>query len=210
MEPNDQSLAAELVRCGIRGIVIGGSAGAIDALNVLLPAVSRTLEVPVAIVVHVPPDRPSMLADLFAARCEIPVYEAADKAPVEPGCAFTAPPGYHLLVEKEGVFSLSVDEPVFHSRPSIDVLFDSAAWAWGGSVLGILLSGANADGAAGLARIADAGGIAWVQPPESAYAPTMPRAGIAAVPKAHVLDLAQMASALALFSRGRLAQQEAV
>lgn len=206
----DKKRLEELQQRELRGIVIGGSAGSIDALNVILPSLAASLPVPVAVVVHLPPDRPSMLAELFAPRCEVAVRETADKDAAEPGVVFIAPPAYHLLIERDGVFSLSVDEPVHHSRPSVDVLFDSAAWAWRRAVLGILLSGANADGAAGLARIVEAGGVAWVQPPESSYATAMPRAGIAAVPEAHVLSLPEMASVLALFSRGRIAQQEAV
>jgi two-component system, chemotaxis family, protein-glutamate methylesterase/glutaminase len=125
-----------------------------------------------------------------------PVFEAEDKDLAEPGSVYVAPPDYHLLVDVGGRLSLSSDERVNLARPSIDVLFESAAWSFGAAVLGIVLSGANADGAAGLAAIRARGGSCWVQTPETAVAMAMPRAALDAVPDAQVLALTEMADAL--------------
>ena len=159
-------------------VVIGGSAGAVDALGLVLPALPATLALPVIVVLHLPPGRASLLPELFAPRCALPVYEPQDKQPIEPGIWF-APADYHLLVEAERTFALSIDEPVRFSRPSIDVLFESAAEAYGDRLLGILLTGANDDGAAGGCAIRRFGGMFAVQDPETAYASEMPRAAVA-------------------------------
>lgn len=201
---------AELNARELRAVVVGGSAGGIEALNALLPALSRNLAVPVAVVIHLPPDRPSMLPQLFETKCAVPVREAADKDTVEPGVVYFAPPGYHLLFERDGLFSLSVDEPVHHSRPSIDVLFDSAVWAFEGDVLGIVLSGANSDGAQGLSAIMARGGLGWVQLPSSAYATAMPEAASALCAKARVLSLDQMVAVLTQFSHEPLRRKGAI
>jgi len=124
------------------------------------------------------------------------VLEAEDKDLAEAGNVYVAPPDYHLLVDEGGQLSLSADERVNLARPSIDVLFESAAWAFGGALFGVVLSGANADGAAGLAAIRAGGGGCWVQAPETAAAVAMPRAALNAVPDALVLTLAEMADAL--------------
>lgn len=184
-------------------IVIGASAGGVEALSVLLPALPATLQAAVAIVQHIPRRRPSLLAELFAAKCVLPVHEADDKAPVASGHVTFAPPDYHLLVDRSrvpphrAVFTLSVDEPVHYSRPSIDVLFESAAAVHRQRLLGIVLTGANADGAAGLACIHALGGTTWVQAPETAVASMMPEAARRACPAARVLTLPEMAAALA-------------
>ena len=130
-------------------------------------------------------------------RCALPVVEAADKERIERGTVYLAPPDYHLLVEPDRTFALSVDAPVNFSRPSIDVLFESAAFAWRERLLGILLTGANADGADGLARIRTFGGQAWVQDPQTAAAPAMPAAGLERAGADRVLALPEMAAALA-------------
>lgn len=177
-------------------IVIGASAGAFEALSVLLPGLPADYALPIMIVVHVPPDKKSLLADLFAARCAIPVREAEDKEPIERGTVYFAPPDYHLLVEAEKTLALSSDEPVLFSRPAIDVLFESAADAYGAGLIGVILTGANSDGARGLSAVAEAGGAALVQSPEDAYASAMPLAAIAACADARVLALADIAGFL--------------
>ena len=138
----------------------------------------------------------SDLAELFRARCKIHVREAEDKEPIEPGVAYFAPPDYHLLVEADKRLSLSGEEPVLYSRPSIDVLFESAADAYSGSLIGVVLTGANSDGADGLKAVVKAGGVAIVQSPESSYAAAMPEAAIASCPEAHVLPLNEIAAYL--------------
>ncbi len=174
---------------GAQLVVIGASAGAIDALSRILPRLPGDFPLPILIVVHVPADRSNFLAPLFAAKCRLEVCEADDKEPIAAGRIYFAPADYHLLVESEGTLALSSDEAVQHSRPSVDVLFETAADAYGDGVIGILLTGANADGAQGLRAIAEAGGVTIVQDPASAYADMMPAAGLKASPVARILSL---------------------
>jgi two-component system, chemotaxis family, protein-glutamate methylesterase/glutaminase len=174
-------------------IVIGASAGALEALSSLLPGLPADYRLPILVVVHLPPDKTSLLAELLRARCAIRVREAEDKEPIEPGVAYFAPPDYHLLVEQNKRLSLSDDEPVLFSRPSIDVLFESAADAYGGGLIGVVLTGANSDGANGLKAVVEAGGVAVVQSPGSAYAVAMPEAAIATCPDARVLPVNEIA-----------------
>ena len=178
-------------------IVIGASAGALEALSAILPQLPADYGLPVMIVVHVPPDRKSVLAELFQAKCRIAVREAEDKEPIRAGTVYFAPPDYHLLVEAEKTLSLSADEPVLYSRPSLDVLFESAADAYGLGLVAIVLTGANEDGAAGLKAAFEAGGTAIVQNPGEAFAQGMPEAAIAACPEARVLSLKEIAQYLA-------------
>jgi len=174
-------------------VVIGASAGALEALSMILPSLPADFRLPVLIVVHVPADRKSILAELFQAKCHIKVRQAEDKEPICGGTAYFAPPDYHLLVETSKSLSLSNDEPVLFSRPSLDVLFESAADAYGPGLIGIVLTGANQDGAKGLKAVAEAGGMAIVQNPEGAYASAMPEAAIAECPGARVLSLREIA-----------------
>jgi two-component system chemotaxis response regulator CheB len=178
-------------------IAIGGSSGAIDALVRLLPALPSTLNATVLVVLHLPRDRPSLLADIFRHRCALALREAQDKDPLAPGTAYFAPPDYHLLVDAGPRLALSVDAPVNYSRPSIDVLFESAADQYGERLVGVLLSGANEDGARGLAAIAAAGGVAIVQDPATAPMPVMPRAALNRVANVHILEPAGIADLLA-------------
>jgi two-component system, chemotaxis family, protein-glutamate methylesterase/glutaminase len=166
----------------IDAVVIGASAGGVEALNHLLPALPAGFAAAVLVVVHVRQGRPSLLPDLFAERCELKVVEPFDKDVIAPGTIYFAPPGYHMMVEAEGgaapSIALSVDPPVRFSRPSVDVLFETAAHAYGERVLGIVLSGANDDGARGARAILDAGGACWAQDPHTAFSSTMPQAAI--------------------------------
>jgi two-component system chemotaxis response regulator CheB len=187
----------------VDAIVIGGSAGALDALSTLLPALPVDCAVPVVVVVHLPPTRPSRLAAVLEMRAAIPVKEAEDKEPVAAGRVYVAPPGYHLLIERAGTFALSLDAHLNFSRPAIDVLFESAAEAYGGALAGVLLTGASEDGARGLAAIAENGGIAVVQSPLSAVARQMPEAAIARVPDARVCALPDIAALIADWARSR-------
>jgi two-component system chemotaxis response regulator CheB len=175
-----------------QAVVIGASAGAIEALSTLLPALPSGYRLPVLIVVHVPPDRKSLLPDLFRDKCAIKVVEADDKEPVQNGVIYFAPPDYHLLVETGKTLSLSSDEPVLFSRPSVDVLFESAADAYGAALTAVILSGASQDGAKGLAAVVAAGGEAMVLRPGEAYASAMPEAAIASCPTAKILSLAEI------------------
>jgi two-component system, chemotaxis family, protein-glutamate methylesterase/glutaminase len=185
----------------IEAIVIGGSAGALEALGLILPALPADFSIPVALVLHVPPTRQSYLTDVLGARCALRVIEPDDKEPLAAGHLYVAPPNYHLLIERERVFSLSVDGLVHFSRPAIDVLFETAAEAYGSALLGVLLSGANEDGARGLAAISSVEGQALVQAPATALVPTMPEAGLRLAPAALVLPLAEIGPYLARQSR---------
>jgi two-component system, chemotaxis family, protein-glutamate methylesterase/glutaminase len=177
-------------------IVIGASAGALEALSGILPSLPADYALPVFVVVHLPPDKRSILAELFQAKCSIKIREAEDKEPVGSGTVYFAPPDYHLLVETDKTLSLSNDEPVLYSRPSLDVLFESAADAYGPRLIAIVLTGANQDGANGLKAVAEAGGTAIVQNPEGAYASAMPEAAIARCPNARVMGLEEIAAYL--------------
>jgi len=177
-------------------IVIGASAGAVEALSVVLTALPASFRLPVIVVVHVPPDRRSVMAELFQAKCMLPVQEAEDKQPIVGGTIYFAPPDYHLLIEVDRCLSLSSDEPVLFSRPSIDVLFESAADAYGPTMIAIVLTGANHDGAAGLRAVVDAGGRGLVQDPETAFAAAMPEAAIQMCPSARVMSLEAIAQYL--------------
>src|SRR6201994_2557822 len=182
-----------MMKGAMEAVVIGTSAGALEALSVVLPALPSDYALPVIVVVHVPPDKKSVLVELFRAKCRIEVCEAEDKEPIKGGTIYFAPPDYHLLVEKNKCLSLSSDEPVLFSRPSIDVLFESAADAYGSALVGVVLTGAKHDGANGIRTIVAAGGRAIVQSPEEAFSAAMPQAALAACPDATVLTLDEIA-----------------
>ncbi|MDR6625791.1 chemotaxis protein CheB [Caulobacter segnis] len=177
-------------------VVIGASAGAVQALLALLPALPARFPLPVLVVVHVPPDRDNVLVPLLRAKCDLTVKEAEDKEPLVGGVIYFAPSDYHLLVESGGTLALSADEPVNYSRPSIDVLFESAADAFGDAVVGVIMTGANHDGAAGLRALLEAGGVAIVQDRAEAYATAMPDAALEACPTAFTMTLDAIASYL--------------
>ncbi|HET6333035.1 MAG TPA: chemotaxis protein CheB [Polyangiales bacterium] len=182
-------------------VVVGGSAGAVDVLGTLLPELPEDYALPVIVVVHLPARRASLLPPLFAQRCRLPVREPEDKQPVEPGIWF-APPDYHLLVEADHTFALSIDQPVRFSRPSIDVLFESAARAYSARLLGVVLTGANDDGAAGARAIRKLGGALAVQSPETALASEMPRAAIEQSSPQWVGTVQELAGVMILASGG--------
>ncbi len=177
-------------------VVIGASAGALEALSAILPGLPASFPLPIMVVVHIPPDRPSALADLFAAKCRMFVKEAEDKEPLLAGTIYFAPPDYHLLVEVDKTVALSSDEQVFFSRPSIDVLFETAADAYQERLIGIVLSGANSDGANGLKAVMGAGGVGLVQNPDTAFAAAMPEAAEKMNPGADAMTLAEIAEYL--------------
>jgi two-component system, chemotaxis family, protein-glutamate methylesterase/glutaminase len=177
----------------VDAIAIGASAGGVEALSVILPALRERTRAAVFVVLHIPRERPSLLATIFGDKCAAPVREAEDKELVEPGTIYFAPPDYHLLVDRGPSIALSTDEPVHYSRPSIDVLFESAVDQYRSRLLGIILTGANEDGAAGLAAVERGGGIALVQHPESAQAPLMIESALSRTPSALALTLEQIA-----------------
>ncbi|MFC3443405.1 chemotaxis protein CheB [Sphingobium rhizovicinum] len=173
----------------IEAVAIGASAGAVQALLHILPALPADTPVPILIVVHVPPDRSNALVTLFQDRCRLRVKEAEDKEAIAHGTVYFAPSDYHLLVEAERTLALSSDEPVNHSRPAIDVLLETAADAFGPALTAIIMTGANHDGADGVRAVAAAGGVVIVEDPATAQVPTMPTAALAACPSARVMPL---------------------
>lgn len=180
----------------IDAIVIGASAGGVEALSTLLPQISPHYQGVVLVVLHLPRERPSLLVDVFRPKCTLAVREAEDKEQISPGTIYFAPADYHLLVDMGPVLALSADALVNYSRPSIDVLFESAAEAYGGNLLGIILTGASEDGAAGLAAVARAGGMTCVQDPATAYSRLMVDAAIRRVQPDYVMALPEMATFL--------------
>jgi two-component system, chemotaxis family, protein-glutamate methylesterase/glutaminase len=176
-------------------VVIGTSWGGLSALSAIISGLPSTFALPIVVVQHRSPDAPGFLAELLQTRTGLCVVEVDDKRAITPGYVFVAPPNYHLLIER-GFFSLSTDAPVRYSRPSIDVTFVSAADEYGRRTIGVVLTGANEDGALGLKRIADRGGYAIVQDPESAEGPVMPRAALRSVPRARVIPLERIATHL--------------
>jgi len=176
-------------------IVIGTSWGGLSALSAVISALPTTFALPLVVVQHRSPDTAGFLAELLQGRTGLPVVEVDDKRPIVAGHVYVAPSNYHLLVER-GFFSLNTDAPVRYSRPSIDVTFGSVADEYGRGTIGIVLTGANEDGALGLKRIADRGGYTIVQDPETAEGPMMPRAALRMVPRARVLPLERIASHL--------------
>ncbi|RKH73731.1 chemotaxis protein CheB [Corallococcus interemptor] len=189
----------------VDAIVLGTSAGGVEALTHLLPTLPHDFRPALLIVVHLPRHLPSLLVEVFSVRCRLPVHEAADKQPIQPGTVYFAPPNHHLLVDRDArgpSLALSADAPVHFSRPAIDVLFESAAAGYGKRLGGVILTGANADGALGLQAVKRRGGVTLVQEPSTARAPTMPQAALAAGEVDFVLPLEQMPAVLRAWGDG--------
>ena len=161
-----------------KAVVIGGSAGGVEALNVILSALPEDFALPVLAVQHLHPSDYGSFALHMASATRLSVVEPSDKALIDRGHVYTAPANYHMLVERDETIGLSVDERVNWSRPSIDVLFESAALVWGESLIAVILSGANADGAKGICAVKKAGGFTIAQDPASAATRVMPLAAI--------------------------------
>jgi two-component system chemotaxis response regulator CheB len=198
-----EAIDAALAGRRIEAVVIGASAGGVDALVDLLPVLPRDFGPATVCILHVPADRESRLAELFAARLALPVREAVDKAPVEGGTVYFAGAGYHLSIEHDRVFSISCEPPVHYARPAIDLLMESAADAYGAGLAGILLTGANIDGADGMQRIRQRGGLTVVQDPSGAQSPTMPEGAIRLCEPHLVLPLAAIRTLLPQLEKTR-------
>jgi two-component system chemotaxis response regulator CheB len=188
-------MAAEL-------IVVGTSLGGLNALSALLAGLPAGLAVPVAIVQHRGLSNDGGLVTLLSDRSRMPVIDAEDKMLLERGHVYLAPPDYHLLIESRGVAALSTDPPVRSARPSIDVLFESAAAVYGRTVAGVVLTGASADGADGMRAIKARGGMVVIEDPATAECSTMPTAALAATPAAAVLPLRRIADYLVALTEG--------
>lgn len=179
-----------------KAIVIGVSAGGMKALMELLPALPENFPLPVIIVQHLHPSQGVFYVKYFNGISAIRVKEADEKEAIRPGHAYFAPPNYHLLVEEDQTFSLSSDEKVNYSRPSIDVLFESAVDVYSADLVGIILTGANHDGAKGLRRIGRNGGLTIVQDPAAAESSLMPLSAIDAAKPDHILSLEDIGTLL--------------
>lgn len=176
-------------------VVVGTSWGGLAALSTLLHGLQRDFNLPIVVVQHRGKDSERLLSELLQDTTELTVCEIEDKDPLSAGTVHIAPANYHVLIE-EGYLSLNTDDMVRFSRPSIDVMFMSAADTYAARAIGVVLTGANEDGARGLAQIARRGGVALVQDPRTAEIPIMPVAAIKAVPGAEILPLAALAPKL--------------
>ncbi len=177
-------------------IAIGTSAGGVEALRFLLTDLPARLQTPIIVTLHLPEHSEVSFSKFIDSRHYV-VREAQDKMSIDEGTISFAPPGYHLLIEKNRTFSLSQDEPVYFSRPSIDVMFESAAAVYRRRLLAILLTGANEDGARGLSTVHQLGGKTIVQDPSDAQAPTMPAAALALFHPDKILSLGKIREMLA-------------
>lgn len=181
-------------------VVVGTSAGGLAALEAIVANLPRDYAIPILVIQHRSVDS-DLLCDVLQNCTRLRVQEVLDKEPIGPGTLYLAPPDYHVLVE-QGELALSADEPVHFARPSIDVTFASAADVYADRLVGVVLTGANEDGAAGLRRIRERGGLALVQDPATAEVSRMPAAA-ALVPGARVLSLEQIAAELRALPRAR-------
>jgi two-component system chemotaxis response regulator CheB len=177
-------------------VVIGSSAGGLNALKTLFRGLDRSFKLPVIMVQHISPDSENYMVHILNDLKKIPVKEADEKERPVPGTAYMAPPNYHLLIEPNRTFTLTVDERVNYARPSIDVLFETAAEAYKDTLIGIILTGANNDGSRGLKKIRDFGGLTIVQDPETAEVDSMPRAAVQTAHPHHTVVLEEIAPLL--------------
>jgi two-component system chemotaxis response regulator CheB len=189
-------------------VVVGTSWGGLAALRTLVGGLPDSFQMAVTLVQHRHRDSDHALRALLQEHSMLEVCDVEDKMPLEHGHVYVAPPNYHTLIEP-GHFSLSTDAPVRYSRPSIDVTFSSAADSYTHRTVGIVLTGANADGADGLRRISDRGGLAIVQDPATAESPTMPAAAQKAVPRARVMSLDGIIEFLATLPAGQAEREHA-
>ena len=189
------------VAVGYDLVVVGTSWGGLAALRTLVTGLPGTFRMAVTLVQHRHKESDHLLRTLLQEHTALEVYEIEDKMPLQQGRIYVAPPDYHTLVEP-GHFSLSTEAPVRFSRPSIDLTFLTAADSYGHRTVGVVLTGANADGSAGLRRISDRGGLAIVQNPATAESPLMPTAAMKAVPRARVMELVEMTKFIASLPAG--------
>ncbi|MCF5706261.1 chemotaxis protein CheB [Pseudomonas syringae] len=185
----------------VEAIVVGASAGGVEALLRIFSGLRPGFSLPILTVLHLPDDRRSQLASVFQNRLSIPVKEADDKETIVPGTLYFAPSGYHLSIEADRSLSLSQEDRVFYSRPSIDILFDSASDAYGERLAGVLLTGANNDGAQGLLQIKKYRGFTVIQDPRQAQASTMPEAALALQSPDYLLSLDEIGQLLVELER---------
>lgn len=175
-----------------RAIVLGVSAGGMKLVKELVTSLPVGFRLPVILVQHISGHTENVWPEMLNKQCLVRVKEAEEKELIKQGTVYMAPPDYHLLIEADYTFTLTSDEKVNYARPSIDVLFETAADAYGQSLIGIVGTGGNADGARGLKRIQQAGGMTIVQHPETAEVPAMPRAALREITPDHVLNITEI------------------
>ncbi len=177
-------------------VVIGVSKGGLAALSKILPYLPASFPMPIIIVQHRLSQSDNFLIEYFTNLCKMKIKEAEMGDAIKVGYIYFSPGGYHLLIERDKTLSLNVDEPVSYAIPSIDVLFETAVWAYEEKLIGVILTGANSDGSRGLRKIKINGGITIVQSPQTAEAPTMPESAIKITEVDFVLPLEEMAKVL--------------
>ena len=185
-----------------KAVVIGVSTGGVTALKLVLGALPADFPLPVLVVTHITPDADDGLAVLLNAFCTIRVKEADEQEILTPGTVYLAPANYHLLVEREGTVALSIDPPVNFARPSVDVLFESAAEVYGESLIGVILTGAGCDGGKGLLKIKNSAGVTIVQDPADAEMDSMPVAALQLLTADYVVPLNKLSSLLMKLVKG--------
>lgn len=189
----------------IKAIFIGASAGGVTAVQKLLLALKGDLLLPIVVVQHIPPNVKLNPNLIYKTNVQLYLQEVEEKTPLLNNHVYFAPPGFHLLIEKDHTFSLSQDAPVHHARPSIDVLFESAAIAYGSAVCGVILTGANQDGANGLAAIQGEGGMTIVQDPDEAETPFMPLSALEKIKPSFICSIEEIAQKISNLSMESLA-----
>jgi two-component system chemotaxis response regulator CheB len=181
-------------------IVVGASAGGMQALRIILSTLPADFPMAVIIVLHIQSTSDGFLIDYLNSICEITVKEADEKEKIMPGIVYIAPANYHLQIEEDRTFSLSIDEHVNFSRPSIDVLFETAADVYNEKLIGVVLTGGNRDGSSGLKRIEESGGFTIIQDPETAIADSMPQSAIAQCKTARIVRIEEIGPLLIALS----------
>lgn len=189
-------MAQDRVKPAAALVAIGGSAGSLDVILKLLPQLEPSANKAILIILHRKSSDDDLLIELLQYRSSWPVKEAEEGETILPGCVYIAPPGYHLLIEHTRIFSLDASEKINYSRPSIDVSFESAAEVYGRTMVAVILSGANADGTAGMRIVKEKGGTCIAQLPASATTPFMPQYAINAIAMDQIVDGAHMATAI--------------
>jgi len=173
-------------------VVVGSSAGGIRALENLLSPLPNDFPLPIIVVQHLHPESESYLPKILATHCALPVKQAEEREIIQAGRVYIAPPNYHLLIEEDHSFSLSLEPPVRYARPSVDVMFETAVYAYRDKLIGIILTGANDDGSYGVKKLKQMGGYVIVQDPKTAEAEAMPKSAIAAAKVDKILPIEQV------------------
>ncbi len=187
-----------------KAIVIGTSTGGLDALSKILPKLPGSFPIPIIVVQHLHPHSSDNLRDYFEKKCALKIKEADEKEQIARGYVYTAPANYHLLIEEDETFALSINGKVNYCRPSIDVLFESAAEVYQSKLIGIILTGANNDGAVGLKKVKQSGGLVIVQNPDGAVSNTMPRSALAVCKADYVLSLKEITNFMKEISTSKI------